>query len=168
MRVTEEQQLSNAILLAAEAHVNQFDKGGKPYILHPLYLMHKLSYDPQLATIAVLHDVIEDSEDTMDELGVQRALQELRDAGYSERVVIALDLLTHRIGDDYMDDYIPGISTNIDAIRVKRKDLEHNSSITRLKKVTENGHDTISSKHEERIVRYHRAFLILGEARENF
>ena len=147
---SEQKQLATAIMIASISHNNQCDKGGKPYILHPLHLMNQLLFDPQLATIAVLHDVIEDSDAT---------IEYLRDKGMSERVLEALDLLTHKSGVSYAT-YIMDISTNYDAIRVKRKDLEHNSSITRLK--------GLKPKDFERMTKYHNAFLFLGKARSDF
>lgn len=149
-KLTETEQLAIAISIAADAHVGQFDKGGKPYILHPLHLMNQLMFDTQLATIAVLHDVVEDSTYT---------IEVLEEIGFSTRVLAALILLTHERWVPY-EDYIGLISENIDAIRVKRKDLEHNSCITRLKGVT--------SKDITRMEKYHKAFLFLGEARDNF
>ena len=148
--MNEQEQLSRAIHIASTAHLNQYDKGGKPYILHPLHLMNQLLFDVQLATIAVLHDVIEDSELTTEELSR---------IGFSERVTRALDLLTHKKGVSY-EEYIEGVCTNYDAVRVKRKDLEHNSDITRL--------TGIRDKDLKRIAKYHRAFVKLSEAKEVF
>ena len=148
--MNEQEQLARAIYVATKAHKNQFDKGGKPYILHPLHLMNQLMFDVQLATIAVLHDVIEDSRYTF---------AELHNMGFSERVVTAVALLTHAPNESY-DEYIHDITTNYDAIRVKRKDLEHNSDITRLKGVR--------PKDLERLEKYHNAFIQLGEAKKNF
>lgn len=145
-----QKQLSQAIAIAANAHVKQLDKGGKAYILHPLHLMSQLLFDTELATIAVLHDVIEDSDIT---------LSDLIEAGYSDRVTSALDLLTHKEGDSYQE-YIELISTNYDSIRVKRKDLEHNSDITRLKGVRD--------KDLNRMKKYHDAFIFLGIAKRDF
>ena len=142
--------LSKAIYIASDAHKNQLDKAGKPYILHPIHLMNKLLYDTDLAIIAVLHDVVEDTHWT---------IEKLKDQGFSERVIIALDLLTHKKEHSY-EEYIDLICQNIDAITVKRKDLEHNSDITRLKGV--------STKDLERIKKYHLAFVKLGAARYNF
>ena len=113
--------------------------------------MNQLLYDTELAVIAVLHDVIEDSNGTY-------TIQLLKYLGFSERVLCALQLLTHKDGDPYITIYIMGICTNLDAISVKRKDLEHNSSITRLKGITE--------KDLKRIDKYHKAFILLGEARD--
>jgi hypothetical protein len=151
MMMNKEQQLEKAISIAVEAHSGQYDKGGKPYILHPLHLMNQLMFDMQLATIAVLHDAVEDSDLTVDILW---------DQGFSDRVCNALALLTHKPEQDYLTDYIYGICENYDAIRVKRKDLEHNSDITRLKGV--------SMKDLERMCKYHTAFVTLGNARANF
>ena len=151
--MNKQQQLAEAIEIASKVHLNQFDKGGKPYILHPLHLMTQLLFDTQLATIAVLHDVVEDSDGLV-------TLQDLRDYGFSERVLSALYLLTHEKGDAYLEVYIEGIAGNYDAIRVKRKDLEHNSDITRLK--------GIKPKDLVRMEKYHTAFLMLGEAKKNF
>jgi len=143
-------QLANAISIATNAHHDQYDRGGKPYILHPLYLMSQCLFDLELATIAVLHDVVEDSELTLDSLIIQ---------GFSPRVTKALALLTHESHDDYFT-YINNMKDNYDAIRVKRKDLEHNSDITRLKGVT--------SKDLLRMAKYHKAFIILGKFKSKF
>ena len=145
-----QQQLSKAVNIAAHAHVAQFDKGGKPYILHPIHLMSQLLFDTQLATIAVLHDVVEDSNWT---------LADLKREGMSARVISALMCLTHEKGQSY-EDYIEGICTNYDAIRVKRKDLEHNSEITRLKGV--------GPKDIARMEKYHKAFVRLTEAKRAY
>jgi hypothetical protein len=143
--MNEYEQLAKSIQIAANEHDGQFDKAGKPYLLHPLHLMSQLLFDPQLATIAVLHDVIEDTCMTIDELS---------SAGFSKRVTDAVYLLTHKDGDSY-GEYIAKICMNYDAIRVKRKDLEHNSDITRLKGVTD--------KDIDRMIKYHDAFIELGE-----
>lgn len=144
------EQLNKAINIASKAHINQYDKGGKPYILHPLHLMNQLLFDTELATIAVLHDVVEDSE---------ISFEYLDEKGFNSRILSALILLTHDKKHSY-DEYIGLISTNYDAIRVKRKDLEHNSDITRLKGVTK--------KDLDRIEKYHRAFIKLGNAKREF
>ena len=148
--MTEAEQLALAISIAACAHLEQIDKSGKPYILHPLHLMGQLLYDPQLAAIAVLHDVVEDSDVTV---------SELCDLGFSHRVCKALLLLTHEPDITY-EAYIDAIATNYDAIRVKRKDLQHNSDITRLKGV--------GPKDIARMEKYHKAFLTLTEAKRSF
>lgn len=151
--MNKQEQLATAIKIASDIHEKQFDKGGKPYILHPLHLMHQFLFDIQLATIAVLHDVIEDSNGAV-------SIDSLIYLGFSGRVCGVLNLLTHDKNEDYLDIYIKRICTDYDAIRVKRKDLEHNSDITRLKGITE--------KDLERIKKYHIAFTVLGKAKKKF
>lgn len=120
--------LANAIALAAERHRGQFDRGGMPYILHPLKVMHYLKTDDlELMAVAVLHDVIEDTPTTY---------QELRALGMSERVIEAVRILT-KVPGQAPDEYLAGIKTNLDAVRVKLADLRHNTDIRRLKGVSE-------------------------------
>jgi GTP diphosphokinase / guanosine-3',5'-bis(diphosphate) 3'-diphosphatase len=134
--------LSKAIHLATNAHHGQFDKGGNPYILHVLTVMNLLENpDEELQTIALLHDVIEDTKTTF---------QDLRDAGFSERVVEAVGLLTKMPGQTY-EEYKAGVFSNSDAMRVKAADLTHNSDIRRLK--------GISERDIQRMARYHQFFL---------
>jgi len=120
-------------------------------MLHPLKIMNDLMFDTQLATIAILHDTIEDSNIT---------IEYIKENGISGRVCTALELLTHKQYDNYLDVYIKNIASNYDAIRVKRKDLQHNSDISRLK--------GISEKDTARMVKYHTAFQFLGIAKQEF
>ena len=143
--------LGKAIEIATKAHSGQYDKGGKPYILHPLRLMTQLLFDTELAMIAVMHDVVEDGDYT---------LEDLRNEGFSERVLAALALLTHDSKDDYLKVYIPRIAGNYDSLRVKRKDLKDNSDITRLK--------GIRPKDIARVEKYFIAYTYLGDARKYF
>lgn len=136
--MNEQTQLSEAIILSANAHRGQFDKDGYPYILHPLRLMEKLIFDLELATIAILSSSIKYSLS----IGV------LEDYKFSERIITAVDLLTYREDEDYIEEYIKGICFNYDAIRVKFKDIEEDDS--------------------KRGEKYHRAFVMLGEAKEKF
>ncbi len=142
--------LGQAIYIATTAHAGQYDRGGKPYILHPLHIMTTLLFDVELAIIGVMHDVVEDSNVTLEDLTLE---------GFSPRVINALGLLTHRLSTPY-GEYIEGICGNYDAVRVKRKDLEHNSDITRLKGATE--------KDLARTKKYHKAFTRLTEAKRTF
>lgn len=136
------EMLGKAIVLATNAHAGQFDRGGRPYILHTLAVMYLLnSDDEELMAAAVLHDTLEDTK-------VTRA--DLRDAGMSERVINTVMILTKMPGDTY-DEYKAKVLTSRDAMLVKRADLTHNSDIRRLKGVTE--------KDTERMVKYHRFFL---------
>jgi GTP diphosphokinase / guanosine-3',5'-bis(diphosphate) 3'-diphosphatase len=120
--------LNDAIVIATNAHTGQFDKGGNPYILHVLAVMHKLrSDDLELKCIAALHDTVEDTDVTY---------AQLIDAGMSERVVAGVRALTKQRGQTY-DEYKAGVFANVDAMHVKQKDLMHNSDIRRLKGVSE-------------------------------
>jgi len=142
--------LGKAIALAAQSFEHVKDKGGQPYILHCLRVMDNLhTDDEELKIIAVLHDWVED----MFKDNPERGLALLREQ-YSERVVRALDLLTHRKEVPY-DDYIKAISFNADATKVKLADLKDNSDITRLKE--------LSKKDFDRMEKYHRSFIYLSK-----
>jgi len=155
-----QKQLALGIKIASEVHYGQFDRGGKPYILHPMFLMNQLLFDTQLATIAVMHDVLEDLlKGSKTHAYIDLTLGGLLDLGFSVRVVEALEKLTHNPEDDYPT-YIRKMEDNYDAIRTKRKDIDHNSRATRLKGV--------SDKDTARIVKYHKAYLLLGEFKKKF
>jgi (p)ppGpp synthase/HD superfamily hydrolase len=114
------------LILAATAHSGTFDKGGKPYILHPLTVMHKLrSNDEELLCIALGHDLLEDTAVTID------VLEGLR---ISNRVINGIVALTKVNGESY-EDYKAKVKANPDAVRVKMEDLRHNSDLRRLKDV---------------------------------
>ena len=117
-----------AVLIAAENHLGQRDKGGKAYILHPIRLAMRLrTDDEELMCIAILHDAVEDGKVTFNEL---------QEKGFSARVIEALKLLTHQKGIPY-EEYIYRMQGNYDALRVKREDLKDNSDLSRLKGVTQ-------------------------------
>ena len=120
--------LDKMILLATNAHHGQLDKGGRPYILHPLRVMSFLKTDDEeLQCIALGHDVVEDTKTTY---------QDLLDAGMSQRVVDGIKALTKVPGYSY-DDYKQQVFGNKDAMMVKMCDLRHNTDIRRLKGVTD-------------------------------
>ncbi|MGJ7039203.1 (p)ppGpp synthase/HD superfamily hydrolase [Shinella sp. BE166] len=106
--------LSRAIALAAKAHDGQTDKNGAPYIFHPVRVASTFS-DETLQTIAVLHDVVEDTAITLSDL----------DAHFPQGVVNAVDALTRRPGETY-EDFILRVSRNPDARKVKIADLRDN------------------------------------------
>lgn len=134
--------LGKVLVLATNAHAGQHDRGGKPYILHPLKVMHYLKTDDEeLQCMALLHDVIEDTSTTW---------QDLRDIGCTERVLKAVAALTKMPGQSY-DEYKEGVFANVDAMRVKTCDLRHNTDIRRLKGVTQ--------KDIDRIAKYNRFYL---------
>ena len=122
------EMLSKAILLATNAHAGQFDKGGNPYILHPLTVMHKLkTSDEELQCIAVLHDVVEDTNTTWGDLA---------EAGMSDRVILGVAALTKQRGQSLVE-YKSAIFGNKDAMLVKLEDLRTNSDLRRLKGISE-------------------------------
>jgi (p)ppGpp synthase/HD superfamily hydrolase len=136
------EMLDKALLIATNAHHGQFDKGGAPYILHPLKVMHYLkSMDEELMCMALLHDVVEDTNTTY---------VDLREAGMTERVIDALKLLTKQRGQT-LSEYKEAIFSSPDAMKVKMADLRHNSDIRRLKGVTE--------KDLARMAKYHAFYL---------
>ncbi len=136
------EMLSAMILLATNAHAGQFDKGGQPYILHPLKVMHYLkSKDEELQCIAVGHDVVEDTQTTF---------VDLKNAGMSDRVIEGIRALTKMPGET-LDEYKARVFANEDAMRVKMSDLRHNSDIRRLKGVTD--------KDIARMAKYHQFYL---------
>lgn len=136
-----------AILLCFEAHAGQLDKSGLPYVLHPLHLAEQMP-DEVSAAVALLHDVVEDTPCTLDKL---------RELGFPDEVLAAVDLLTHRKGVPYMD-YVAAIRPNPVARRVKIADLQHNSDLTRIEKVTD--------KDLARVRKYQKALRLLTEPQE--
>ena len=144
--------LSKAIQIASTAHINQVDRGGEPYILHPIRVMNDVcSDDCELRQIAVMHDVLEDSEYTIDNL---------RNEGFSLDVITALDLLNHDKDNDTYNEYIEKVASNYNAILVKMADLRDNSKITRLKGV--------SQKDLDRMAKYHKSYMYLKDQKNNF
>ena len=132
-----------AIKLAYKAHKDQYDKAGVPYINHPLHLAE--SMDDEYTTIAaLLHDVVEDTNITLDDLAKE----------FPKEVIDALKLLTHHKGVPYMD-YVAKIKTNDIAKAVKIADLKHNSDLTRL--------DNITDKDLERVKKYQEALELLKD-----
>lgn len=138
--------LSTAIYIAVQMHKEQRDKGGSPYILHPLRLMMRLNTtDEELMAIAVLHDVVEDCGVTFDDL---------RQLGMTERIVSGVQALTKQVGESY-EQFIERLAGNRGALLVKREDLKDNSDLTRLKGV--------SSKDILRMEKYMKAYRRVEE-----
>jgi len=118
--------LEEAIILAANAHRGQKDKAGAPYILHPLRLMMQMKSETERIA-AVLHDLIEDTA---------CSLEELSKAGYSQEILDALDCLTRRHDETYSA-FIDRVKENPLAVKVKLADLEDNLNIKRFKNIAE-------------------------------
>jgi (p)ppGpp synthase/HD superfamily hydrolase len=136
------EMLGTMLVIATNAHSGQVDRGGAPYILHPLKVMHYLkSDDEELMCMALGHDVIEDTSVTY---------KDLREAGISGRVIEGIRCLTKQPGQTY-DEYKEGVFGSEDAMRVKMADLRHNTDIRRLKGVTE--------KDIARMAKYHLFYM---------
>ena len=130
--------LGRAIELAKQHHKGQTDKAGKPYIEHPLRVMNQMKSEEE-KIVAVLHDIVEDTD---------ISLNDLRNEGFSEEVVSAVECLTKQDGENY-DSYIERISFNPLAVKIKLADLEDNRDLTRLPQVTD--------KDLERLEKYDKA-----------
>lgn len=143
--------LERAIILAATYHATARDKMGKPYILHPLRVMTSLGLDATDTErmVAVLHDAIEDTELTLDDL---------REEGLSEEACIALDLLSKKPGYDE-DTYFNNIADNPIARAVKIADLKDNMDYNRLKNKR-----NLQEKDLQRFANYVKRWLQLSGA----
>lgn len=116
-----------ALKLCFEAHKDQVDKSGAPYVFHPFHLAEQMK-DECTTIVALLHDVVEDTDYTFDDL---------RSMGFDEEVIEALVLMTHEKSAPYMA-YVEKIKANPIARAVKLVDLQHNSDLSRLDHVDEN------------------------------
>ena len=133
-----------AMKLCFQAHKNQTDKSGIPYVFHPIHLAEQMT-DEDTTVVALLHDVVEDTDYTLDDLAAM---------GFSRNVIEALNLMTHRKGVPYMD-YVAKIKDNPIARAVKLADLAHNSDLTRL--------DTVDEKARARVEKYAQAIRLLKD-----
>ncbi|MEI6329021.1 MAG: GTP pyrophosphokinase [Pseudanabaena sp.] len=113
--------LELAIKIAEKAHAGQFDKAGKPYILHPLTVMAQMD-DVEGKIVAILHDAIEDSDLTITALSEQ---------GFPELITEAIAAITKLDGELY-DDYLLRVMGNAIALKVKIADVRHNMDISRI------------------------------------
>ena len=136
-------QSEKAYEIAKKAHLGQIDKAGEDYIKHPEKVASFVSSDEEKA-VAYLHDVIEDTELT---------LEDLREYGFSEEVLKAVDVITKKKGQDYQT-YLNSVKENKLARVVKLADLRHNSDLTRLIDITE--------KDRERKEKYQKAIDFLN------
>lgn len=134
-----------ALKLAYTAHAGQVDKAGMPYIFHPYEVALQVQTEEEVCA-ALLHDVVEDTDWTM---------EDLRAAGFPETVLEAVQLLTHDPAVPYLD-YVRALCGNPTAVAVKRADLHHNSERTRF--------DADSPDIEKRLQKYAAAEAVLDEA----
>lgn len=143
MNTSKQPMLGLALSIAMEAHRGQFDKAGIDYIEHPIYVASQVDSEEEKA-VALLHDVIEDSPFTAEELLL---------AGLSETVVTAVQVLSKKKGQDYQT-YLENVKSNSLARVVKLADLKHNSDLSRLSSVTD--------KDLERLEKYKKAIDYLS------
>ena len=136
-----------ALKLCFEAHKTQTDKSGMPYVFHPFHLAEQMT-DEDTTVVALLHDVVEDTDTT---------LEDLENLGFGENIVEAISLMTHADGVDYMD-YVANIKKNPIARAVKLADLRHNSDMTRF--------DTVTDWDIKRAEKYKKAILLLTDGME--
>lgn len=118
--------IEKAISIALEAHKGQVDKAGNAYILHPLRVMFRMDTDDEMI-VAILHDVIEDTNITFDYL---------KDQGFSKTVLASIEALSRRREESYSD-FIRRVGSHPIAIKVKQADLIDNMNLSRIKKITE-------------------------------
>jgi len=142
--------LEKAIIIATKAHSGQVDKGGHPYILHPLTVMMNVETNVE-KIVAVLHDVLKDTELT---------LNDLESEGFGYDVLIPLGILTKGKGISY-DDYIKQIAKNNVARNVKIQDIRNNMDLSRI--------ENLSKRDFERNKKYKKAlhFLINSYLKDN-
>ena len=133
-----------AMKLCFQAHKDQVDKSGMPYVFHPFHLAEQME-DELTTAVALLHDVAEDSRYTF---------SDLRDMGFPEPVVEAVKMMTHDPSAPYME-YVAGLRSNPVTRAVKLADLRHNSDLSRL--------DFVDEKALARVEKYRKAIRILEE-----
>lgn len=137
-----DQLLSLAIKVATEAHEGQLDKGGNPYILHPQAVAASLD-NTENKIVAYLHDVIEDTDVTLDKL---------EKLGFTYRIVNSVRILTKSKDVSY-DDYLKSVKKDSNAWHVKMADIKHNMDISRIPEPT--------AKDFSRIEKYKKALAFL-------
>ena len=138
MNQSEQSMFDLALSIAKKAHKGQYDKAGINYIEHPLFVASQVDTQEEKA-VALLHDVLEDSLYTAEELTL---------AGLPDTVVTAVQVLTKKKGQDYQQ-YLELVKSNPIARCVKLSDLKHNSDLSRLAAITE--------KDLERFEKYKKA-----------
>ena len=135
-----------ALSICYEAHKDALDKSGAPYVFHPFHLAEQMQ-DELTTVVALLHDVVEDTNYTF---------EMLREEGFGDDVLEALRLLTRtediRTEEEYLA-YVARIRANPAARAVKIADLTHNADLTRLA--------VIKDKDIMRAAKYQKAIMLL-------
>ena len=131
-----------AMKLCFEAHKGQVDKIGVPYVFHPFHVAEQMT-DEATTVVALLHDVVEDTEYTLEDIAA---------LGFGQDIVEAVALMTHEDDDPYLD-YVARLKSNPLARAVKLADLAHNSDLSRLGKVDD--------ETRRRLEKYKKAIALL-------
>jgi (p)ppGpp synthase/HD superfamily hydrolase len=134
--------LERAIAIAERQHACQVDKAGRPYIEHPKRVMHAMTTDAE-RIVAILHDVVEDTDLTLDQLAAE---------GFPDYILDALDSVTRRPGETY-EVFVARAAKNSIGRRVKYADLQDNANLSRIPAPTE--------ADKARAAKYHRAMAQL-------
>ena len=133
-----------ALCLCFEAHKDQVDKSGLPYVFHPFHIAEQMP-DELTTVTALLHDVVEDTPYTFSSLA---------DMGFPPEVLAALQLLTHDDDTPYLS-YVARLKENPIARSVKLADLRHNSDLSRL--------NTVDDQALQRAQKYRQAMALLED-----
>ena len=131
-----------AMKLCYEAHKNQVDKSGLPYVFHPAHVAEQMT-DEATTIVALLHDVVEDTDYTLEDLAAE---------GFGKDILEAVALMTHEDDVPYLD-YVAKLKDNPIARAVKLADLAHNSDLSRI--------GEIDDETRERLEKYQKAIALL-------
>ena len=138
------QKTKKALKLCFEAHKEQVDKSGMPYVFHPFHLAEQMQTE-ETTVVALLHDLVEDTNYT---------IKDLTSMGFDKNITDAIALMTHADDVEYMD-YVREIKNNPIAKAVKLADLKHNSDLSRL--------DVVDEKAVQRKEKYQKAIELLSK-----
>lgn len=134
-----------AMKLCYEAHKNQVDKSGLPYVFHPAHVAEQMT-DEATTIVALLHDVVEDTDYTLEDLAAE---------GFEKEILEAVALMTHEDDVPYLD-YVAKLKNNPIARAVKLADLAHNSDLSRIGEIDE--------ETRKRLEKYKKATALLKES----
>ena len=131
-----------AMKFCFKAHKDQVDKSGMPYVFHPFHVAEQMT-DEATTIVALLHDVVEDTDYTLEDLAAE---------GFGKEILEAVALMTHEDGVPYLD-YVAKLKDNPIARTVKLADLAHNSDLSRIGEIDE--------ETKQRLEKYKKAKAIL-------
>ena len=137
-------ETKKALKLCFEAHKNQVDKSGMPYVFHPFHVAEQMT-DEATTIVALLHDVVEDTDYTLEDLAAE---------GFGKDLLEAVALMTHEDDVPYLD-YVAKLKDNPIARAVKLADLAHNSDLSRIGEVDD--------ETKQRLEKYKKAIALLND-----